>query len=114
MDIMDCLFEDGKPNPDESEYSPDCTVFDELEAINSLCIFRRWKGVPRDPSAVSIKACSDGWACTLVDYDNDRSVCMTAKTVALALDSLNNLLVSGAVNWYYWKKAGKTAKKKSV
>jgi hypothetical protein len=39
---------------------------------------------------------------------------MTAKTVALALDSLNNLLVSGAVNWYYWKKPGKTAKKKSV
>jgi hypothetical protein len=113
MDIMDGLFEDGKPTPDESELVPDKTVFDGLEAINSLCIYRTWKGKPRDPSGVSIKASLEGWSATLVDYDNDRSVCVSGKTVEHALAFLDSLLCSGKVNWYYWKKVGKTTKKKA-
>jgi len=112
MDIIDYLFENSKPPQDESEIKFDETVFADFEAINSLCCFEKWKGQPRNRSAVSIMTSVDGWRATLVDHDNDRSTSSTGKDVQAALESLNSLLMSGTVNWYYWKHGkGKKPKK---
>jgi hypothetical protein len=102
MVTIDSLFANDKPDPDESELPHDVTVFDGYEALNSLCLYDKWKGTPRERSSVTIRYSSGEWGASLNDVDNQRSVSYGGKTIAAALEGLDAVLCSGKVNWYYW------------
>jgi len=111
MEILDYLFEKGKPSPDESEIVFDKTVFDGLEALQSLCLFAKWKGEPRERSQVTIYWDGSMWVARLSDSDNRRSSSASGSSVQHAIANLDAQLCSGEPRWYYWPTNGPGKKK---
>lgn len=103
MEILDYLFEKGKPPLDESEMPGEKTVFDGFDAIRSLLTFQTWKGEPRKLSTMTIAWSIDGWRASLNDLDNGRVTSYTGVDVAGAIEGLDAQLVSKNPRWFYWR-----------
>lgn len=102
MEILDYLFEKGKPHRDESDIELDKTVLDGHEALQTMMLWDTWKGEPRERSALYIAWNGDEWVARLNDGDNRRSSYSTGKSVSMAIESLEHQLVSGQPRWSYW------------
>ena len=111
MAILDELFERDKPPEDESSFNFDKTILDGYEAIQSLCCFSKWKGIPRQKSTLTISYHEGLWSARLNDYENSRSFSSTGVDAASALESLDRVLCGNKVNWYTWTYASKSKKK---
>lgn len=106
MEILDYLFEKGKPCKDESEFELDKTVLDGFEAIQTMMIWETWKGEPRERATLTLAWNGVEWIARLNDSDNRRSSYSTGKSVSGAIESLEHQLVSGQPRWSYWNTNG--------
>lgn len=103
MEILDYLFEKGKPAVDASDFPPETSFLQDYDAMVALLTYSSWKGEPRQVSVLQMGYTHPEWWCRLSDPQNRRSLTGSGKNLALALESLSASLVLGKeARWYYW------------
>lgn len=104
MEILDYLFEKGKPPLDESEMPVETSILQDYEALVALLTYATWKGEPRQTSTITLGYSSGSWFARLNDPENTRSTTGGGKSIAEAIESLSSIVLSGRnARWYYWK-----------
>ena len=111
-DILDTLFDGNKPEKDQSEIPTESSLLKGCPTIQALMAWETFKGEPREKATLSCYVNEKTWGVRLVDNDNRRSFAIDGKSIGEACDSLETVLASGRVSWYYWPKTNGRQKTK--